>query len=98
MANIAISNVPGPREPLYACNGKLKMVELLSCGNLIDIGALGITVWSYLDNLCFSCLFRKGTVTQPERFTHHLNEAYQELYREHYADNSVERGQMAASN
>ncbi|KJS07348.1 MAG: hypothetical protein VR73_08950 [Gammaproteobacteria bacterium BRH_c0] len=98
MANMAISNVPGPREPLYACNGRLKMVELLSCGNLIDIGALGITVWSYLDNLCFSCLFRKGTLPQPERFTHHLNEAYQELYRDHFAQTSVEQHQMAASN
>lgn len=79
LANLAVSNVPGPRETLYACSGRLKMVELLSCGNLIDIGAIGVTVWSYVDNLCFSTFFRKGTVPHPERFTRHLQEVYREL-------------------
>lgn len=77
LANSAISNVPGPREALYACDGKLKMVELLSCGNLVDGAALGITVWSYLDTLCFSCFFRKGTMPAPEKFTAQLLKAYE---------------------
>jgi diacylglycerol O-acyltransferase len=77
LASAAISNVPGPREALYACDGRLKMVDLLSCGNLVDSSALGITVWSYLDKLCFSCFFRKGTMPTPEKFTLHLREAYE---------------------
>jgi diacylglycerol O-acyltransferase / wax synthase len=85
LASAAISNVPGPREPLFACDGKLKMVELLSCGNLVDSSALGITVWSYLDKLCFSCFFRKGTMPHPEKFTSYLDQAYQQLRAEHAA-------------
>lgn len=83
MANLSISNVPGPREQLYACNGKLKMVQLLSCGNLVDAGALGITVWSYMDQLSISCFFRKGTIPDPDKFTQHLHDSYTEVLREH---------------
>lgn len=83
LANIAISNVPGPREPLLACNDKLKMVELLSCGNLADITSLGITIWSYLDNLSFSCFFRESVMPNPKRFTQLLQETYQEILAEH---------------
>jgi diacylglycerol O-acyltransferase len=79
LASAAISNVPGPREPLYACGGRLKMVELLSCGNLVDNSALGITVWSYMDNLSFSCFFRKGTIPDPEKFTFFLRQAHQDI-------------------
>jgi diacylglycerol O-acyltransferase / wax synthase len=79
LASCAISNVPGPREALFACNGKLKMVELLSCGNLVDNSALGITVWSYLDNLCFSCFFRKGTIPTAEKYTLYLRQAYEDI-------------------
>lgn len=75
-ANVSISNVPGPREPLFACNGKIKMVDLLSCGNLVDTNSVGITVWSYLDHLNFSCLFRKGTAPEPAKFTAYLRTAY----------------------
>jgi WS/DGAT/MGAT family acyltransferase len=82
MANLAISNVPGPKQPLYACNGKLKMEELLSCGNLIDASAIGITVWSYVDNLAFSIFFRKGVMQHPEHFTRHLQDSFQQLLSE----------------
>lgn len=79
LANVSISNVPGPREPLYACDGKLKMVQLLSCGNLTDTNALGITVWSFLDKLSFSCFFRKGTAPDPDKFAAHIDDIYQEI-------------------
>jgi hypothetical protein len=57
------------------------MVELMSCGNLVDNSALGITVWSYLDKLCFSCFFRKGTMPAPEKFTLYLRQAYLEAIK-----------------
>ena len=86
LANLSISNVPGPREPIYACNGRLKMVELLSAGNLADAVNLTVTVWSYLDNLCFSCLYRKGAIPEPERFNRYLAEIYQEQVQVHLTD------------
>lgn len=79
LSNMSISNVPGPRQELYACDGKLRMTELLSCGNLGDSTSLGVTVWSYVDNLCFSCFFRDGVMPEPASFTEHLHTIYQAL-------------------
>ncbi len=67
MANLVISNVPGPRERLYAADGRLEMDELLSVGNLVDAANLNITVWSYVDNMTFSFYFRKDAIPQPEK-------------------------------
>lgn len=77
ISSCSISNVPGPKEELYACNGRLKMSNLLSCGNLGDPTSLGITVWSFEDNLNFSCFFREGAIPNPEKFTKYLQQAYQ---------------------
>ena len=50
--NLIVSNVPGPRAPLYA--GDAKMTAFYSVGPLnIGVG-LNITVWSYVDQLNFS--------------------------------------------
>jgi len=88
-ANLSISNVAGPRQPLYACNGKLKMVELLSAGNLGDPVNLTVTVWSYVDNLCFSCLYRKDAIPEPERFNSHIVDIYRQLCLEYLPDDQV---------
>ena len=51
-ANLVVSNVPGPRQPLYA--GNSKVTGFYSVGPLsVGIG-LNITVWSYVDqfNIC----------------------------------------------
>lgn len=82
LCNLSISNVPGPRQELFACDGKLRMTELLSCGNLGDSSGLGITIWSYLDNICFSCFLRDDVMPDPPRFTRYLAEAYQRIKEE----------------
>jgi diacylglycerol O-acyltransferase / wax synthase len=79
-ANVVISNVPGPREPLYALGGRLEMVELLSTGNLTDLGHLNITVWSYVDHLCISFYMRKGVLPEPEKIPGYVREVVNELY------------------
>jgi hypothetical protein len=79
LANTAVSNVPGPKEQLFACDGRLKMVELLSCGNLMDINAMGITVWSYMDKLCFNLLYRKNVLPEQHRIKALFSEVYDEL-------------------
>lgn len=90
--NLVISNVPGPRETLYACDGKLKMVELLSVGNLTDAGNMNITVWSYVDKLSFSFYFRKGALPNPDRLVEHLQDVVTELEQQYL---SPETGQTA---
>lgn len=81
--NVVISNVPGPRETLYALDGRLEMEELLSVGNLADQGHLNITVWSYVDKLAFSLLIRKDALPHTERLTDHLKNVVAEL-QDHY--------------
>ncbi len=78
-ANLVISNVPGPRKTLYALDGRLQMEELLSVGNLMDNGHLNITVWSYVDKLCFSFLFRKDALPDPDNLVTHLHNVVAEL-------------------
>lgn len=78
-ANVVISNVPGPRTPLYALDGRLRMVELLSTGNIVDLGNLNVTVWSYVDNLCFSFYMRKAALPEPEKIPGYVREVVEEL-------------------
>jgi WS/DGAT/MGAT family acyltransferase len=78
-ANLVISNVPGPRKTLRAVDDRLELEQLLSVGNLMDAGHLNITVWSYVDNLAFSFLIRKGALPQPERLVEHLKDVVEEL-------------------
>jgi WS/DGAT/MGAT family acyltransferase len=81
-ANVVISNVPGPRNPLYLLDGRLEMVEFLSTGNITDLGHLNITVWSYVDNLSFSFYMRKGALPEPEKIPAYVSEVISELQQE----------------
>ena len=76
---MVISNVPGPKKPLYALDGRLRLEELLSTGNIVDAGNLNITVWSYVDNLVFSFYIRKDVLPRPERILDHLRDVVTEL-------------------
>jgi WS/DGAT/MGAT family acyltransferase len=49
--NLVISNVPGPREPLYAAGAQLRHYYPVS--TIIDGQGLNVTVQSYLDTLDF---------------------------------------------
>jgi WS/DGAT/MGAT family acyltransferase len=49
--NLIISNVPGPREPLYAAGAKL--LHYYPVSTIVDGQGLNITVQSYLDTLDF---------------------------------------------
>jgi WS/DGAT/MGAT family acyltransferase len=77
--NTGISNVPGPREKLYFCEGRLEMTKLLSCGHLVDCVSLNATVWSYVDKLYFSFYCRKEIIPNPEELGSHMLAAYTKL-------------------
>ena len=49
--NLVISNVPGPREPLYAAGAEL--LHYYPVSTIVDGQGLNITVQSYLDTLDF---------------------------------------------
>ena len=50
-ANLVISNVPGPREPLYAAGAKL--LHYYPVSTIVDGQGLNVTVQSYVDTLDF---------------------------------------------
>jgi len=88
-ANVVISNVPGPRETLYALDGRLKMVNLCSTGNLTDAGSLNITVWSYVDKLNFSFYFRKDALPEPLRLVRLVSDVVEELRRDYLSPKAL---------
>jgi diacylglycerol O-acyltransferase len=47
--NLIVSNVPGPRAPLFASGARL--VGIWSVGPILEGVGLNVTVWSYLDHL-----------------------------------------------
>jgi hypothetical protein len=49
--NLVISNVPGPRQPLYAAGAKL--LHYYPVSTIVDGQGLNVTVQSYLDTLDF---------------------------------------------
>ena len=48
-ANVVLSNVPGPRKPLYL--NKWKMDNWFSAGQIVDGTCLNLTMWSYCQNV-----------------------------------------------
>lgn len=75
--NLVVSNVPGPREPLYA--GGARLDELYSVGPVLEGIGLNITVWSYLDRLFVGVLGCRETVPDARRLLGDIEAALAEL-------------------
>ena len=78
-ANLIISNVPGPRFPLYLSGAEL--VRMYPMGPLILGGGLNITVFSYQDNLDFGFLTCPETAPETHRIAEGIPLALEELER-----------------
>lgn len=61
--NLVVSNVPGPRQPLYV--GGARLEHLYSVGPVLEGIGLNITVWSYLDRLDIGVLAGREIVPCP---------------------------------
>jgi WS/DGAT/MGAT family acyltransferase len=75
--NVAVSNVPGPRERLV--RGGAELESLYSVGPLMEGTGLNITVWSYMDQLNFSIISCKKLVPDPQRIATAIDAALVEL-------------------
>jgi diacylglycerol O-acyltransferase len=75
--NVAISNVPGPKETLY-WNGA-KMIGLYPVSLVIDRMALNITLTSYVDSLEFGIIGCRRTLPSMQRLLDHLERALLDL-------------------
>ncbi|MEH6569500.1 MAG: wax ester/triacylglycerol synthase family O-acyltransferase [Halioglobus sp.] len=76
-SNIAISNVPGPREKMTLEQGELEAIY--SAGVLGEGMGLNITVWSYMDQLNVGALACRKAMPDLWRLTDAIPEAFSEL-------------------
>lgn len=77
IANVAISNVPGPQQPLYVAGAKICAYWPLS---IVEHGlGLNITVISYCDSLDFGLTAAKIAVPDVYLLAQMLNQSYEEL-------------------
>lgn len=77
MFNVVISNVPGPREPLYL-NGA-RMTGMYPVSLLFNGQAMNITVTSYEDSLDFGIIACRRSLPSVQRLIDHLEAALAEL-------------------
>jgi diacylglycerol O-acyltransferase len=75
--NLVISNVAGPRKPLYI--GGSRLVALHSVGPILDGIGLNITAWSYCENLHFTILACPENMPDPWKLAAWLPPALAEL-------------------
>lgn len=75
--NLIVSNVPGPRQPLYLSGARL--TGLYSVGPILEGVGLNVTVWSYLDRMNFSAIVCPQLIPDPHEITDRLRGALDEL-------------------
>jgi WS/DGAT/MGAT family acyltransferase len=78
--NLVISNVPGPKEPLYWNGARLQGIYPLSIPTMYQ--ALNITVTSYTANMEFGLIGCRRSVPHLQRLLTHLDDALEELVKE----------------
>lgn len=77
LMNVAISNVPGPRQRGHI--GGAPVSEIYSVGVLSAGSAFNMTVWSYVDQLDIAVLSDDCTFTDPHEATDAMVHAFDEL-------------------
>lgn len=75
--NLFITNVPGPRQPLYLGNARL--LYHLGMAPIFDGLGLILVATSYLDTLVISATSCQEIIPDLDAFIHHLQESFAEL-------------------
>ena len=75
--NLVVSNVPGPREPLFIGGGRL--AGLYSVGPILEGIGLNVTAWSYLDEVNVGVLGSRPQLEDPWAVTAGLHVSLDEL-------------------
>jgi WS/DGAT/MGAT family acyltransferase len=75
--NCIVSNVPGPREPLFIAGGR--MTGLYSVGPIMEGVGLNVTVWSYLENMNCSAISCPELLPDLHAVTDGMGDALDEL-------------------
>jgi diacylglycerol O-acyltransferase len=77
LANVTISNVPGPQVPLYMAGGRVRAYYPVS---IVTHGlALNITILSYDGSLDYGLVSARETMPNLRQFARHLQAAHKEL-------------------
>ena len=79
VANVVISNVPGPQVPLYFAGAR--MVGMYPLSIVVHGVALNITVQSYMGQLCFGLIACRRAVPDVHALTDQLHAAMEALRR-----------------
>jgi diacylglycerol O-acyltransferase len=77
--NLVVSNVPGPRFPLYIAGARL--TDLFSVGPILEGIGLNVTVWSYIDRMNVSAIACTDRLPEVHEVTEGIGDALQELLR-----------------
>ncbi|MFY9588745.1 MAG: WS/DGAT domain-containing protein [Actinomycetota bacterium] len=77
--NLVVSNVPGPRAPLYIAGAKL--AALYSVGPILEGIGLNITVWSYIDQMNFAAIACRDLLPDVHQVIDRLPDALDELLK-----------------
>lgn len=77
IANVTLSNVPGPPFPIYMAGSK--MDSMYPIGPVIPNQALNITVVSYLDEMCIGIIADRDRVPDVEELVADMDKALHEI-------------------
>lgn len=75
--NLVVSNVPGPREPLYLAGALVEALYPVSV--VVDGVGLNMTVMSYRDHVDFGIITDRGQIDDAWPLMEHVRDAFDEL-------------------
>lgn len=78
-ATAVLTNVPGPRHPVYLAGSKLvqPMFWVPQSGNI----GIGMSIFSYAGSVQFGITVDKGIQAAPEAVMHYFQDSFEQLYR-----------------
>src|SRR5690606_2964633 len=76
--NLVISNVPGPRFPLYFAGAEVKAIYPI--GPVLEGAGLNVTVMSYRDSVDFSLIVDKSLMPDVWDLARFIDASFAELY------------------